>query len=186
MAPPRRPAAGGTATFSSSIPGTHPPCFCHFTTSHGHTRRAAEACAPSTAAGDGSTCTFAFFSAFFFLLLLIFFTPCSSDRDAWFVSEERKALPAAVFVQNDGFVCLEIFFFFFFSWEGTWKGPWASPLAGPPPSEPIRRPSSRPSSRAVWRGEKHTRSLRNAQTAPQGAAAERVHVRAPEVCVSRR
>lgn len=27
----------GTGTFSSSIPGTHPPCFCSFTTSHTHT-----------------------------------------------------------------------------------------------------------------------------------------------------
>lgn len=63
------------------------------------------------AAGDGSACTFAFFAAFyFFLLLLVVFPPCSSDGDACFVSEERKALPGcSCLSKNDGFV-LRIFF----------------------------------------------------------------------------
>lgn len=115
VAPPRRPAGGGTGTFSSSIPGTHPPCFCHFTTSHGHTRRAAEACAPSSGRLIGThVCLFPLLS---FPAALV---------------EERKALPGAVFSRNDGFV-------FRFLGGGTLKSPWASSLAGPRRPEPIRR-----------------------------------------------
>lgn len=152
--------------------------FHHITRTHTHTRRAAEACAPSSGRRiSAHVCLFQRFS--FFSSSPCFLSPCVLRSSAWFISEERKALPAAVFVQNDGSILSWVFFTGEDIKESLGEASCRSPTLWTNQTLSSRQCS-------LARGKTHTEP-ENAQTAPRGAVtgvAVRAHVRASEVCAS--